>query len=795
MKKLYFLLVAVLVTSMSFGQTLYDADFSNDGDGFADHTTSMPPAAGPASVSGGMAPNDWILRYDVAPTTDTTPNSFSVSGGALVSDDWGGVGIFESVAIDVSSFSNVNISALSTNSGANGNIFEYFYILDGGSRVSSGNISSANGDDVNYTVTGLDVSGATSLVVGFEFDENGSGDGYTTTSFQVVNAACSVSFGMPTITCSTNTLNTDNVVINIPYTGSDMSITSVTTTSGGVVGGNNPASEADGTITITGLSEGDAWDVVLNGGDCDGINTSGVVPATECDPIPNTCFDLSAGSESFEIVTVASNSDPDVWEFASGEYSINGFCGGGCMEETDGWLVFGPLNMTGVTDLALQFDAAEGFDGSTLNIQYTSDYSSLCPDTATWTSAGMVSDPGSQNIDLSSASGTDVFVGIQYLDSDGTFSSWTLSNVELTAFDVCPTLGARPTSDCATCDLSLQTETYSCDTNTEGDNNDGVTVNIPYSGLESTITSVTTTSIGTIGGDDPSMIADGTITITGLAEGLAWDLTINGGDCDGTTISGTVPAAECDPEIIVINEIHADPSNAAGDVGDANGDGTANFRDDEFLEFYNTGTDPIVMDNYSIEVNGTLRHTFTTATILPNTFMTVFGGGTPTGITGLVQVSNEGTNGLSLTNGGATVVLKDNNGVEVVSFTYSNAGNNQSIGRDPDFTGPFVNHTDIGTANALFSPGLENDDATLSAEGFETSQFSIYPNPTNTGKINITSTINDVISVSAFDILGKQVLNSRVTNNTLDVSNLKAGVYILKITQDNASVTRKLVIK
>ena len=73
--------------------------------------------------------------------------------------------------------------------------------------------------------------------------------------------------------------------------------------------------------------------------------------------------------------------------------------------------------------------------------------------------------------------------------------------------------------------------------------------------------------------------------------------------------------------------------------------------------------------------------------------------------------------------------------------------------------------------------------------------FSIYPNPTNTGNVTITSTNNDVMDVQVFDVLGKQVINQRLTNNNLDVSNLRSGLYIVKINQNNASVTKKLVIK
>jgi Secretion system C-terminal sorting domain len=83
----------------------------------------------------------------------------------------------------------------------------------------------------------------------------------------------------------------------------------------------------------------------------------------------------------------------------------------------------------------------------------------------------------------------------------------------------------------------------------------------------------------------------------------------------------------------------------------------------------------------------------------------------------------------------------------------------------------------------------------LSTENFETSKFSLYPNPTNTGFVSITSTNTEAITVAVYDILGKQVKNETLVNNTLNVSNLNTGVYIVKITQNNASTTKKLVIK
>ncbi|MFH6767686.1 T9SS type A sorting domain-containing protein [Gaetbulibacter aquiaggeris] len=83
----------------------------------------------------------------------------------------------------------------------------------------------------------------------------------------------------------------------------------------------------------------------------------------------------------------------------------------------------------------------------------------------------------------------------------------------------------------------------------------------------------------------------------------------------------------------------------------------------------------------------------------------------------------------------------------------------------------------------------------LSNDTFEANNFKFYPNPTNLGYINISSKNSARMDVAVFDILGKQVLNKTVRNNTLDVSGLTSGIYIMKVSQDNASITKKLVIQ
>lgn len=87
--------------------------------------------------------------------------------------------------------------------------------------------------------------------------------------------------------------------------------------------------------------------------------------------------------------------------------------------------------------------------------------------------------------------------------------------------------------------------------------------------------------------------------------------------------------------------------------------------------------------------------------------------------------------------------------------------------------------------------------------GFNTPQqdriegLSIYPNPVSDGRlyIHITSKrgLNKMIEV--YNVLGKRISATVITNNEFNISQLHTGVYILKITENNISETRKLVIK
>ncbi|WP_296316197.1 lamin tail domain-containing protein [Winogradskyella sp. UBA3174] len=158
----------------------------------------------------------------------------------------------------------------------------------------------------------------------------------------------------------------------------------------------------------------------------------------------------------------------------------------------------------------------------------------------------------------------------------------------------------------------------------------------------------------------------------------------------------------------LINEVLYDPE--AGLLGDANGDGTRDANEDEFIEFFNSGPE-LDLSGYTISDASSVRHTFPTGTIIPiNGVLVVFGGGIPTGSFGgaLVQTASEGQ--INMSNSGDLVTLADPSGNVILTFDVEPLSNNpnESYTRNPDLTGDFVQHTQA-VEGVLFSPGTQID--------------------------------------------------------------------------------------
>lgn len=96
-----------------------------------------------------------------------------------------------------------------------------------------------------------------------------------------------------------------------------------------------------------------------------------------------------------------------------------------------------------------------------------------------------------------------------------------------------------------------------------------------------------------------------------------------------------------------------------------------------------------------------------------------------------------------------------------------------------------------------FQHGFSQNNAKINPiqQGIE--ELSIYPNPVTNGKVfvYITSKLNLTKKVDFYNVLGKRIFSTVITGKEVNIANLSKGVYVMKITENDISETRKLVIK
>lgn len=117
-----------------------------------------------------------------------------------------------------------------------------------------------------------------------------------------------------------------------------------------------------------------------------------------------------------------------------------------------------------------------------------------------------------------------------------------------------------------------------------------------------------------------------------------------------------------------------------------------------------------------------------------------------------------------------------------------------------DITGTFsavtTTNSDIVTTISYDATEVEVEVTdVLSTDNLDfNNQVKIYPNPAK-DVLNIDTNNQEITSVAIYNILGSRVLAlNEVTNNTINVSNLKNGVYLVRIEALNNTITKKVVI-
>jgi len=205
---------------------------------------------------------------------------------------------------------------------------------------------------------------------------------------------------------------------------------------------------------------------------------------------------------------------------------------------------------------------------------------------------------------------------------------------------------------------------------------------------------------------------------------------------------------------MVINEIHYDPSSAGLD-GDANGNGTVETKNDEFIEIVNTSTGSVDVTGWVIRFNQSDFFTFPSLVVPGESAIVVFGGGSPTGTFGGSIVYAAGAGWTGLLNPGGVISLVDgtitNSSTDYAPFADDL---NQSITRNPDGTGTlFIAHAGVSPCGKLFSPGVRLSDQPFPGSGLTNTPPCISPVPasfTQAGQIR-------TIQFSTFDLDGNLV--------------------------------------
>lgn len=122
------------------------------------------------------------------------------------------------------------------------------------------------------------------------------------------------------------------------------------------------------------------------------------------------------------------------------------------------------------------------------------------------------------------------------------------------------------------------------------------------------------------------------------------------------------------------------------------------------------------------------------------------------------------------------ITLRRNTSVKGPTTTFNEQG------EWSDFFSSEVVYSDIGNFNGTLSTADTNFLKTL----------KIYPNPTkgNTLFLNKTASFN----VEIYNVIGKKILSINIVNtNKINISELKTGIYILKIKENNKVFTSKFI--
>jgi uncharacterized delta-60 repeat protein len=141
------------------------------------------------------------------------------------------------------------------------------------------------------------------------------------------------------------------------------------------------------------------------------------------------------------------------------------------------------------------------------------------------------------------------------------------------------------------------------------------------------------------------------------------------------------------------------------------------------------------------------------------------------------------------------IILLNNNGTKDTNFNTGAGFNNTvyTIEQQADgkilVGGWYTNYKEDNSSAFLIKLHTETS---LSTTSFDTEKpFVIYPNPAQEVLHLQTNNFTSIKAIKIYDLQGKVVLQD--TNETINISNLSKGLYIIKITNENGEVSKKFI--
>ena len=221
------------------------------------------------------------------------------------------------------------------------------------------------------------------------------------------------------------------------------------------------------------------------------------------------------------------------------------------------------------------------------------------------------------------------------------------------------------------------------------------------------------------------------------------------------------------------------------------------------LEIANYTGETISLSDYSVKLGsngqdfGTQTLEFTNETIA-NGDVFVIGNSQIAICTSEIDISSNVTyfNGNDVLGLFKNDVLIDIIGTEGDSSTF---GQNVTLKRKPTITSPNTIYNEDewvqGSGTDDCSDLGKHDVSTASVGSLNINTFKMYPNPNKEG-ILYFNTSNE-IKVNIYNVLGKLVISNTIdtNNNSLDITNLSKGIYLIKVNTENQFITKKLIKK